>query len=878
MSSPILATKLHIPRPPPQAVLRPRLVKRLNDGLQRKLILVSAAAGFGKTTLLSAWIAGSDLPVAWLSLDEADSEPTRFLTYLVAAIRTIAPNIGNAVLADLQEKTSQPPSTESVLTALLNDITTIPEHFVLVLDDYHTIDAKPVDAAVTFLLAHMPAQMHLVIATREDPQLPLGRLRGGGQLSELRVADLRFTPSEAAGFLNEAMGLDLAAEDIAVLEARTEGWIAGLQLAALSLQGHPDAPSFIRSFTGSHHFVLDYLLEEVLQRQSESVQLFLLRTSILERMCGPLCDAVLHDSAGSGQSTLEYLERANLFLVPLDNERQWYRYHHLFADLLRQRLHQTGGSPDDVTELHSRASEWYEDNGLELEAFLHAAAANDLDRAERLIEGQGVPLQFRGAGAPVLKWLESLTPTVLDARPSLWVTYATALFFVGRHTAVEQKLQSAEAALQGREQDGRLRDVVGRIASIRATLAIIQHDPETIIAQSRRALEYLHPDNLPIRTATTYTLGHAYQLQGDRPAARRAYSEVLSISKPPADSIYTVAAALGLGQVQETDNQLSLAAETYRRAVHLAGDPPRTIASEAHLGLARIHYEWNDLDGAQLHAQQCLQLTRQIESVDTFVSYGVLVARLRLARGDVPGAAAILDDAEEFARQHEFVFRMPDVAAARVLTLLRQGHLTAAADLAQTHQLPLSQARAQLAGGDISAALAVLEPWRRQVEAKDWADERLKVTILQALALQAHGDTDRAVQVLIDTLAFAEPGGFVRSFVDEGMPMSHLLSAAAARGRMPEYIAKLLGAFETSQQKREHTSARPSAESLIEPLSQRELEVLRLITQGLSNQEIGERLFLALDTVKGHNRKIFGKLQVQRRTEAVARARELGLS
>ena len=878
MSSPILATKLHIPRPPPQAVLRRRLVERLNDGLQRKLTLVSAAAGFGKTTLLSAWLAGSDLPVAWLSLDEADSEPTRFLTYLVAAIRTIAPNIGNAVLADLQEKTSQPPSTESVLTALLNEITTIPENFVLVIDDYHTIDAKPVNDAVTFLLAHMPAQMHLVIATREDPQLPLGRLRGGGQLAELRVADLRFTPSEAAGFLNEAMGLDLAAEDVATLESRTEGWIAGLQLAALSLQGHPDAPSFIRSFTGSHRFVLDYLLEEVLQRQSESVQTFLLRTSILERMCGPQCDAVLHDSAGSGQATLEYLERANLFLVPLDNERHWYRYHHLFADLLRQRLHQAGGSAGDVTELHSRASEWYEDNGLELEAFLHAAAVNDLDRAERLIEGQGVPLQFRGAGAPVLKWLESLPTKVLDARPSLWVTYATALFFVGRHTAVEQKLQAAEAALQHREQEDRFRDLVGRIASIRATLAIIQHDPETIIAQSRRALEYLHPDNLPIRTATTYTLGHAYQLQGDRPAARRAYSEVLSISKPPADSIYTVAAALGLGQVQETDNQLSLAAETYRRAVHLAGDPPRTIASEAHLGLARIHYEWNDLDGAQLHAQQCLQLTRQIESVDTFVSYGVLVARLRLARGDVPGAAAILDDAEEFARQHEFVFRMPDVAAARVLTLLRQGHLAAAADLAQAHQLPLSQARAQLAGGDISAALAVLEPWRRQVEAKDWADERLKVMILQALALQAHGDPDIAVQVLIDTLAFAAPGGFVRSFVDEGMPMSHLLSAAAARGRMPEYIAKLLAAFETSQKKREYTSARPSAESLIEPLSQRELEVLRLITQGLSNQEIGERLFLALDTVKGHNRKIFGKLQVQRRTEAVARARELGLS
>jgi LuxR family maltose regulon positive regulatory protein len=880
MPTPILATKLHIPRPPPHAVRRQRLVERLNAGLHRKLTLVSAAAGFGKTTLLSTWIADSDLPVAWLSVDQADSDPTRFLTYLVAAVRTIAPNIGDAVLADLLEKTSQPPSTESVLTALLNDIATIPDSFVLVIDDYHIIDAKPVDAAVTFLLAHMPAQMHLVIATREDPQLPLGRLRVGGQLSELRVADLRFTPSEAAGFLNEAMGLNLAAEDIATLEARTEGWIVVLQLAALSPQGHPDAPSFIRSFTGSHRFVLDYLLEEVLQRQSESVQTFMLRTSILDQLCGPLCDAVLCDPAASGQATLEYLERANLFLVPLDNERRWYRYHHLFADLLRQRLQQTGGSAGDVTELHSRASQWYEDNGLELEAFLHAAAANDLDRAERLIEGQGVPLQFRGAGAPVLKWLESLPPTVLDARPSLWVTYATALFFVGRHTAVEQKLQAAEAAVeaQNTEPGERLRDLVGRIASIRATLAIIQHDPETIIAQSRRALEYLHPDNLPIRTATTYTLGHAYQLQGDRPAARRAYSEVLSISKPNGDSIYAIAATLSLGQIQETDNQLSLATETYRRAVQLAGDPPRTIASEAHLGLARIYYEWNDLDTAGLHAQQCLQLTRQIESVDTFVSYGVFVARLRLAGGDVPGAVAILDEAEEFVRRYEFVFWMPDVAAARVLTLLRQGHRTAAAHLAETHQLPVSQARAHLAGGDTSAALAVLEPWRRQVEAKDWPDERLKVMILQAVALHAHGDRDKAVQVLIDSLALAEPGGFVRSFVDEGLPMSHLLSAAAARGRMPEYIAKLLAVFEAGKPSSEDTGVRQPARPLIELLSNRELEVLRLITQGLSNQEIGERLFLALDTVKGHNRKIFGKLQVQRRTEAVARARELGLT
>ena len=345
----------------------------------------------------------------------------------------------------------QPPPTESILTALLNEITAIPDNFILVLDDYHVIDAKPVDEALTFLLEHLPPQMHLVIATREDPHLPLARLRARGQLTELRAADLRFTPAEAAEFLNQVMGLNLSAEDIAALETRTEGWIAGLQLAAISMQGHQDAASFIKSFTGSHHFVLDYLVEEVLQQQPESVQTFLLRTSILDRLCGPLCDAVLLDPSASGQETLEYLERANLFIVPLDNERRWYRYHHLFADLLRQRLHQsaassTGDEGKGVAELHSRASQWYEDNGLEIEAFHHAAAANDVERAERLIEGKGMPLHFRGAVAPVLDWLESLPTTVLDARPSLWVTYASVSLVAGQTTGVEEKLQAAEAA------------------------------------------------------------------------------------------------------------------------------------------------------------------------------------------------------------------------------------------------------------------------------------------------------------------------------------------------------------------------------------------------------------------------------------------------
>ncbi len=876
MSTTILATKLYIPPPRPKVVLRPCLIERMNDGLHsgRKLTIISASAGFGKTTLVSEWIASYGQPVAWLSLDEGDNDPTRFLTYLVAALQTLAPNIGSGVLGVLQSP--QPPPIESILTALLNEITTIPDNFVLVLDDYHVIDSKAVDNALTFLLEHLPPQMHLVIATREDPHLPLARLRARGQLTELRAADLRFTPSEAAEFLNRVMGLNLPAEDIVALETRTEGWIAGLQLAALSMQGHQDAASFIKSFTGSHHFVLDYLVEEVLQQQSESVQTFLLRTSILDRMCGPLCDAVLLDPSAPGQETLEYLEHANLFIVPLDNERRWYRYHHLFAGFLRQRLHQsaassTGDEGRGVAELHKRASVWYEDNGLEAEAFHHAVAANDVERAARLVEGREMPLFFRGVVAPVLHWLESLPTTVLDARPSLWVMYASALLFVSQVTGIEEKLQAAETALQGVELDDKTRDLVGHIASIRATVAVTQHQVETIIAQSRRALEYLHPNNLPVRTATTWTLGYAYHLQGDRVAASRAYTEALSISQAIGHFIITLMAKIGLGNIQEADNQLHLAVQTYRHVLQLVGDPPLPVACEAYLGLARICYEWNDLDVAQQHAQQSILLARQIENTDRFVACEVFLARLKLAQGDVDGAVAILTKADQSVRQHNFVHRMPEVAAAQALTLLHQGNLAAAAHLAQTHELPISQVRVLLAQGDTSAALAVLEPLRQQAEAKGWEDERLKVIILEAIAHHALGEEVKAVQLLGEALALAEPGGFIRIFVDEDPPMAALLREAAKHGTVSNYVRQLLAAFGKAE------GRTPVTQLLIEPLSEREFEVLRLLGTELNGPEIARELMVSLNTMRTHTKSIYNKLGVNNRRMAIRRAEELDL-
>ena len=858
MSEPLLLTKHYIPPLRQNVVLRSRLVERLNEGLTRKLALISAPAGFGKTTLVSEWVAGCGRPVAWLSLDEGDQDLVRFLSYLVAAIQTIAPKIGAGVLAALQSP--QPPFTESLLTALLNEIVALPDSFILVLDDYHVIDSKPVDEALTFLLEHLPRQMHLVITTREDPHLPLARLRARGQLTELRAADLRFTHSEAAEFLNQVMDLNLSAEDIAALETRTEGWIASLQLAAISMLGHQDTASFIQSFTGSHHFIMDYLIEEVLQQQTESVQMFLIRTSILDQMCGPLCDAVLLTSSASGQETLEYLERANLFIVPLDNERRWYRYHHLFRDLLRQRLRQNASSAteedeDRVNELHIRASRWYEDNGFGLEAFHHAAAANDVDRAERLIDGRGIPMHFGGAVAVILDWLGSLPKTVLDARPSLWLRYASLLLISGQTAGVEEKLQAAETALEfatsvDKISGDEIRNFVGPIAASRATLALTRYDSETMLAQSLRALEYLHPSNLFARSNAYWTLGYACFLQGDRDAARNAFTEAISLSQASGAVFNLILATIGLGNVQEVDIQLHQAAETYRRVLHLAGDQPQQIIHEAHLGLARILYEWNDLDAAELHGRQSLILARQYDEkvIDRFVMCEVFLARLALARGDAAGAVAMLAQVAQIARQRNFVHRLPEVAAAQVMVMLKQGNLSAAAHLAQTYELPLSRARVILAQGDPTAALAVVESFCQKVEARGWQDERLKGLVLQAVVLQTLNETDRAVKALGDALELAEPGGLIRIFIDEGPPMAQLLSEAAAREMMPDYVARLMAAFEAEAQKSEGAPAQSSAHLFIEPLGQRELEILRLIAQGLSNQEISERLFLALST------------------------------
>ncbi len=867
MPIPILLTKLFIPQNRSLCVPRPRLIEHLNSGLQGKLVLVSASAGFGKTTLLSEWVSSCGRPSSWLSLDEEHRDPARFLVYLITALRTVAGNIGKEIFTALEAP--RLPPIEPLLTALLNEISAVPNKFILVLDDYHVLDSRQIDEMISFLLEHLPPQMLLVIASREDPHVPLARLRTRGHMTEVRAADLRFTPSEAAGFLNQTMGLNLTEDNIASLENRTEGWIAGLQLAAVSLRGNEDAEGFITQFSGTHHFILDYLTEEVLNRQSGQIKTFLLRTSILDRMCGPLCDAVLRDAELPSQEILENLEKANLFIIPLDRERHWYRYHHLFADLLRQR------KKHSPVEDHTRASRWYEENGLELEAFHHAAAAGDIDRAERLITENNIPLHLRTSVTPILSWLESLPASILAERPSLLARHASLLLANGQTKGVEAKLDAAEAALESGGMDEKKRNLIGQIAAERATLALTQYQVETIMIQSQRAQEYLHPDNLAYRFTAVWTLAFARHLSGDRAGADRDYMEALSISEASGDILSMILALSGIGLLQEQNNRLFAAAEMYERILKLSGPHPQPNISEAHLALARIYYEWNDLEKAERCGTDSLFLAKQYDrTIDRFILGEVFLARVKLARGDAEGALAMIEQTAEKVRLQGFTHRTNDVVAQQVLALLHLGKIDEAAILAEKHELPVSSARVFLARGDARAALAVLDPYRRQMEAANFKDEMLRVTVLQSAAHYALGETDTAVNLVCTALDLSRQGGFIRIFADEGEPMACLLRETRKRELMAEYIGTILPSFSSREPEKKDTA---DAGTITDSLSERELEVLRLVSAGLSNEAIGEKLFLALDTVKGHNRKIFSKLGAHSRTEAVSLSRKLGL-
>ena len=894
----LLATKFFIPSIRRVLVPRARLIARLNDGLYGKLTLISAPAGFGKTTLVSEWIASCGKPIAWLSIDEGDNELPRFLTYFIAALQTIIPKIGAGALGMLQS--AQPAPTESVLNILLNDIVSIPDDVILVLDDYHLIDSKVIDQALAFLLEHLPPQMHLVMTTREDPSLPLARLRARGQLTQLRATDLRFTNSEAAEFLNQVMCLSLSAEEIAVLEARTEGWIAGLQLAAISMQEHKDISGFIRSFTGNHQFILDYLLEEVLQRQPESIQKFLLQTSILNRLCGPLCDSVLDGASGSSQKTLDYLDHSNLFIIPLDDERHWYRYHHLFGDLLRQRLGQEV-SPEEISKHHIRASEWYERNGDSAEAFHHAIAARDLSRAAGLAEAawQGMNESFQNAAW--LAWVKQLPEELIRTRPVLCTQIAWSLMDSGDVDTSESRLQDAERLLDNPSEqmviveETQFRMLRARIAFARAYNAQAQGNTAATLKFAEQALKLTPDEGEYFRAQTKAILTAAHWVNGNLDAAYNSMHDWMRNSEKAGNTIFAIASAHGLAEILIAQGRLEEAVKTYEQSLQLAstaGRDAQRFTAHHHLGLAMLYLQTGNDYVATQHLQTGLELGLHCTQPDWPYHQFIVQARWKEYERDLDAAIDLLDE----ARRVYIRTLMPDAHPAeawKARVYLKQGRLSHAQDWAQKHGLTvhdelsylhefehITLARVLIAAyqinraeGNVRDALALLDRLVKAADEGKRTGSMIEVSILQALAHHARGNQVQAFASLKRGLTLAKPEGYVRIFVDEGQVMTELLTGLSEVEGLKEYVRKLLSAFG----KQSDAYLPPASQPLIDPLSQRELEVLRLVEQGLSNDQISKKLFLSVSTVKGHNLRIFNKLQAKSRTEAVARARELGL-
>ena len=919
----LLATKLYIPPVRAELVPRLRLIERLNEGLTRKLTLVSAPAGFGKTTLLNEWITNlksqiSNFKVAWLSLDESDNDLARFLAYVIAALQTVAKDVGQALPDALPS--SQPPAWGEFVIELINQINDVPDHLILVLDDYHHINAQPIHDTVAFLLDHLPANLHLVVATRADPPLPIPRLRGRGLLNELRLNDLRFTLDETATFLESVIGLKLTTKDIATLNARTEGWVAGLQMAAASMQGQRDIPGFIQALTGSNRYILDYLIEEVLQRQPEPIQAFLLQTSILDRLCGSLCDAVIRPSVTlptTSQTILESLEHTNLFIVPLDDHFEWYRYHRLFADLLNLRLHQS--EPELVPVLHCRASAWYEQHGLTEDAIEHAACAQDYERAARLIEQAAPPTLARSEIATLLRWLDLLPGEAARARPRLRLYQAMALLLSGQSPdVVETILREAESAeVGGADASGA---ITGEATALRALAAAYQGDAPRAVQLARRALELLPEDNLLLRGFAIGSLGLSYLWAEDLDAAVRTFEEGARIGEKVGNVMFAVIALRRVGRLRMAQGRLHEAKAVFDHALELAVDRHGRrlpIAGLVLTGLGYLAREWNDLEAAARYLTEGIELAQGTSAAMTIGAHFAL-ARVRQAQGDPAGAREALHKAAQLAAQTEAT-GLDDLGVAmnQALLCLGQGDLGPALVWARSRGLDqpvdalVRQASEESAGGlirryEIPAlaklllaqqrprdALALLDLILPRVEREGRFEIVIQIEALRALAFQAAGHPAQALKTLERALALAEPSGYIRLFVDEGEPLKLLIARMLTsedfrlmlekrtRGesqKLIEYTNKLLAAFPKLAPVTPPQSEINNLQSaMVEPLSEREVEVLRLLAAGLSNPEIAERLCLTVNTIRSHVKSIYGKLNVHSRYEATVKAQDLRL-
>lgn len=893
MATPLALTKLHRPRLRPNLVARTRLIDRLNEGLRqnRKLTLLTAPAGFGKTTLVAEWLKRLDRPFAWICLDAGDNDPVRFLSLVVAALQTVDESIGRSVQSILQSgqlasnastlaQDDDAASAISLITALINDLIKASTPLVLVLDDYHVISQSPVHQAVQFLLEHHPPDLHLVVLTREDPPFALPRMRVRTELTEVRERDLRFNETEAAVFLTGTMGLDLSAEAIATLEARTEGWIAGLQMVALSLEGQDAArvADRIATFSGTHQYVIDYLAEEVLRRQPQIVQDFMRQTAILDRMCAPLCDAVTE--RGDSQAILVTLERSNLFLIALDDRLGWFRYHHLFRDFLRTRL-----DPRQQTALHHKAALWYEAHGLIDKAVEHALAAGDLDEAERVIGlASGRAIQD-GQLATMLDWLNSLPKGRIRANGELATYKGWALCLMGQREAAESFATWAETSLSVDTQPAHR----GELLTLRAYLAVQRGDNANALRLAQQALATMDKTNPLQRTfqyAALLSLGHAQRGIGDTQAAIDAFHQVASSAQAYGDELATMGALEELSWLLHQHGRRAEAAALCYQAIDRCvntGSGPLPMLAIAYIVLAMMCYEANDLARASQHAQQGLELCQQLMMPPITLRGKILLARLLQAAGKYPMATATIEEARQMAARLGLprYTRLLETAAADIHLL--QGHIAQATQWAETVHLSLADApstadeteylvyaRLLITQERLDEANLVLANLERSAQERERYGSQISIHILQALVEQALGHQPEALDDLERALSLAAPRGYYRAFLDAGSSIAELLPLL--RPVAPEMVDRLLNSLAAGCG---HWAER--AASLLDPLSARELEVLRLVAAGLSNREAAQALFVTEETIKKHLSHIYDKLAVKNRTQAVARAKENGL-
>ncbi|MBK7181117.1 MAG: helix-turn-helix transcriptional regulator [Chloroflexi bacterium] len=894
MPGDILQTKLYVPQLRQSLVPRPYLIAKLNQGLHGKLTLISAPAGFGKTTLVSEWLAGGKRPFAWLSLDERDSDLTRFLTYFIAALQTVAAKTGGLLLELLQSP--QPPPPETLLTDLLNTIAAMPEPFVLVLDDYHVADAPQVDQAMAFVLENLPPQTHLILTTREDPNLPLARWRVRRQLTELRASDLRFTVAETAEFLKQVMGLNLSEDHIAMLEVRTEGWIAGLQLAALSMQGRKDVSGFIQAFAGDNRHIVDYLVEEVLQRQPEPIRHFLLQTAILDQLNGPLCEAVTQQSNGSAR--LQALEQRNFFLIPLDDRRYWYRYHHPFADVLR--LHLNAELSQQVPALHRRASAWHAQNGWPAEAIRHALAGEDFEQAANLIERSVPEMQQNRQEARLLCWFQALPENVYRNRPVLTVHYAGTLLQNGHLDGVEPRLREAERWLEmpadSREQPIYVDEVdfqklPGSVAMYHAGIALIRGEVANTIRYAEQVLELAPADDQLLRGAATSLLGLAFWTSGDLEKAYQMFAGGMAYLQRVGFISDLIGGSVTLADIRITQGRLREAMDIYKHGLQLATKQasPLRGAADMHVGMSELYREHNDLDSAMQHLMKSKELGEINGLPKNPYRWRVAMARIRQAAGDRDGALDLFEEAAPlYVGDFSPNFRPVQALKTRVwlaqgrldeaLGWVRQQELSAEDELSYLREFEhITLARLLLACWEngrspnaLHEAAALLERLLNFAEEGGRMGVVIEILVLQAHARQLQGDFPAALAALWRALDLAEPEGYVRLFLDEGVPLMELLRETAVQGTMPGYAQKLLEAFKKEQASSDSAPPAPP-HSLVEPLSQRELAILRLFQTELSGPEIADELVIALSTVRTHTKGIYSKLNVNSRRAAVKR-------